>query len=145
LEPVLFGESRLNDKGSGEIEIDTAALAPFLQGSDHRLIVEAEVQDESRRTVRGKGQVLVVRRNLSATLTLDRNWYTPNSRAVVEVSLQTANGAGIAARGSLSLVRIRYSGTAKQQLHQEVEKTWEVRTDAQGRLSHRLDLGSEGQ
>jgi uncharacterized protein YfaS (alpha-2-macroglobulin family) len=144
-ELIRRGEARLNQDGTAEIEIDTAALQEALGSRDHRFIIEAEVRDESRRTIKGRGHVLMTQHEISASATLDRGWYAPDSQALVEVALRGANGDGMAAKGTLRLERIEYRGRGNSDIRVETVRTWEVQTDAAGRLAQRLPVGQEGQ
>jgi uncharacterized protein YfaS (alpha-2-macroglobulin family) len=144
-DPVRRGETRLNADGTAEIEIDSADLPAWPGERDHRFIIAAEVRDESRRTIKGRGYVLAARCELAASATLDRGWYGPNSEAVLEVLLRGTNGEGTAAKGTVRLERITYSRKRDREAQIETLRTWEIQTDASGRLVQRLPLASEGQ
>ncbi len=138
---LLRGEADLRDDGTVDIDINTAALG----GRDRLLTIEADVRDLSRRTIRGKGSLVVARQDRLATLELDRGWYRPGERPRVAVGLQTANGSGVTAAGSVRLSRIRYEGPDLQRFR--LEKVHELRatTGADGRVTVDLPSLAEGQ
>lgn len=144
-ELVTLGEARLDARGVVELSVNEAPAPYSFNAGDHRLIFEVEVRDESRRTITGRGQVLVTGRDLAATLELDRGWYLPNSEAVAAVTLRTAFGEGTGAAGTLRLTRITYAGPANRETRQEVLRTWEVKTNRRGRLTTRVAVRAEGQ
>jgi alpha-2-macroglobulin len=136
---VRQGEALLSDAGALDLDIDT------LPDIDQRLSIEAEVRDASRRTVRGKGEVLVVGRELQTDIELDRGWYEPDARGNVAVYVRSAVGTGAAVHGKLRVERISYSSRAPEQAHFETVSTQDLRTDSNGRCTAQLPALPEGQ
>jgi uncharacterized protein YfaS (alpha-2-macroglobulin family) len=144
--PVTHGEVSLDSRGTAEVEVDAAASPSAPGARDHQLVFEVEVRDDSRRTVQGRGQVAVRSRELAAAVELDRGWYTPNTEAVVDVTVRNAaTGKGVAADGTLRLTRISYAGPDNGETRLETVRTWAVRTDSRGRLTARVPVPAEGQ
>jgi len=140
-ESLLRGEAALRDDGSLDIDINTAVLG----GRDRLLTIEAEVRDLSRRTIKGKSNLVVARGDRLATLELDRGWYRPGERPRVAVALQSASGSGVSAQGSVRLSRIRYEGANLQQVRPEMIHELKTTTGADGRATLDLPELAEGQ
>jgi uncharacterized protein YfaS (alpha-2-macroglobulin family) len=139
--PIRSGETRLTARGTAEIDINTAALT----AGDQRLTIDVEVRDDSRRTVRGKGSVVVSRHDRMATLELDRPWYRPGERATVTLGLYTAEGLALVGEGKLHLARVQDSTSKHPKARLEIVREWKVTTKEDGRQSLRLPRLEEGQ
>jgi hypothetical protein len=139
--PIRNGEADLSDAGTVDIELGAGLTAQ----PNQRLIIEVEVRDASRRTIRGKGSVVVGRQDLAAFVELDRPWYGPQDQGQVEVNLHGVAGAALAVKGTLQLTRVHYRGPDHGQVRWEAVHSWGVATDQNGRLRQRLPLLPEGQ
>lgn len=112
-ELVAEGESPLNAEGTFTVKIDTA-LAKELHGNeDHRYAIEAEVTDESRRTIFGSGSVLAARRPFEVYVSLDRGYYQAGEQGKVTVYARTLDGREVKAAGELVLYHITYDKDGK--------------------------------
>jgi hypothetical protein len=144
-ELVAQGEAQLAADGSYEVEIDTARAKELLGDRDHRYTVEAEVRDESRRTIQGQGSVLATRQEFYAFVETRNGWYRPREEAFVEVRTLTPDNVPVAAKGEVVVARIRYGGPDNAAAQEEVIRRWEAETDAQGRLAFRFLVPQDGQ
>lgn len=112
-ELVAEGEAALNADGTFTVKIDTA-LAKELHGNeDHRYEIEAEVTDQSRRAIFGKGSVLAARRPFEVYVSADRGYYTAGQDAEFSVHARTLDGREVAAQGALVLYRVTYDKDGK--------------------------------
>lgn len=112
-ELVAEGEAALNADGTFTVKIDTA-LAKELHGNeDHRYEIEAEVTDQSRRAIFGKGSVLAARRPFEVYVSADRGYYTAGQDAEFSVHARTLDGREVAAAGELVLYRVMYDKDGK--------------------------------
>lgn len=112
-ELVAEGEAALNADGTFTVKIDTA-LAKELHGNeDHRYEIEAEVTDQSRRAIFGKGSVLAARRPFEVYVSADRGYYTAGQDAEFSVHARTLDGREVAAEGALVLYRVTYDKDGK--------------------------------
>lgn len=143
-ELVAQGAADLTADGSYEIEIDTTKAKEELGDRDHRYTVEAEVRDESRRTIEGQGSVIVTRQAFYAFVEADGGWYRPGNEVFVEVRALTPDNVPVAAKGEIAVRRIRYGGTANADVTEEIVKRWDAETDAEGRLSFKYLIPGEG-
>ncbi len=144
-ELVSQGEAALKPDGTYEVEIDTARAKLEQPDRDHRYTIEAEVRDASRRTIEGKGSVLATRQEFYAFVETDGGWYRPGNETFVEVRTLTPDNVPVAAKGEVSIARIRYGGPDNRQESEEIVKTWNAETDADGRLSFKYPIPGEGQ
>ncbi|WP_166647139.1 alpha-2-macroglobulin family protein [Prosthecobacter fusiformis] len=121
-ELVAEGESPLNADGSFTVKVDTS-LAKELHGDeDHRYAIEAEVTDESRRTIFGSGRVLAARRPFEVYVSLDRGYYQAGEEATVTVHARTMDGREVDCAGPLTLYRITYDkdgNPSEEAVHEE--------------------------
>lgn len=144
-ELVAQGEAALKPDGSCEVEIDTAPAKRELGNHDHRYTVEAEVRDESRRTIEGKGSVTATRQEFYAFVETTNGWYQPRNEAFIEVRTITPDNVPVATQGEVIVYRIRYEGANHSEAREEIVKQWKAETDAQGRLSFKYPIPGEGQ
>ncbi len=142
---VAQGTAQLAEDGSYEIEIDTSRAKEELGDRDHRYTVEAEVRDQSRRTIEGQGSVIVTRQAFYAFVETDGGWYRPQNEAFVEVRALTPDNVPVATKGEVIVYRIRYGGADNREVIEEVVKRWNAETDAEGRLSFKYPIPGEGQ
>jgi len=107
-ELVAEGEAPLNADGTFTVKVDTA-LAKELHGNeDHRYEIEAEVTDQSRRTIFGKGSVLAARRPFEVYVSTDRGYYNAGDSGTVNIHARTLDGREVKATGDLVLYRVTY-------------------------------------
>jgi uncharacterized protein YfaS (alpha-2-macroglobulin family) len=144
-ELVLKGEGKLASDGTFTLPIDTSKAKAELGDRDHRYTVEAEVRDESRRTIEGQGSLLATRQEFYAFVDTDGGWYQPKNEANVEVHTMTPDNQPVAAQGEVVVKRISYSGAGNSVPEETVVKRWNAETDPQGRLAFRYPIPAEGQ
>jgi uncharacterized protein YfaS (alpha-2-macroglobulin family) len=112
-ELVASGEAPLNADGTFTVKVDTA-LAKELHGDeDHRYEIEAEVTDQSRRTIFGKGTVLAARRPFEVYVSLDRGYYRTGESGEIRVHARTLDGRAVKGTGSLKIFRVTYDAEGK--------------------------------
>jgi uncharacterized protein YfaS (alpha-2-macroglobulin family) len=143
-ELVATGEGRLAADGTFAVEIDTSRAKAEQADRDHRYTIEAEVRDESRRTIEGQGSILATRQEFYAFIETDGGWYQPKNEALVNIRTLTPGNQPVAASGEVIVKRISYA--ADNPIAEEtVLKRWDAETDADGRLSFRYPIPQEGQ
>ena len=91
-----------------EIEIDTAAAKQFHPDQDHSYQIQAEVVDESRRTIVGTGRVLVARQPFKVHVWLDRGYYKVGDTIAVGTAARTLDAKPVIGEGTLRLLKIQY-------------------------------------
>ncbi|MES2594294.1 MAG: MG2 domain-containing protein [Verrucomicrobiota bacterium] len=107
-ELVAEGEAPLNADGTFTVKVDTT-LAKELHGDeDHRYEIDAEVTDQSRRTIFGKGSVLAARRPFEVYASTDRGYYNAGDSGTVNIHARTLDGREVKATGEVVLYRVTY-------------------------------------
>jgi uncharacterized protein YfaS (alpha-2-macroglobulin family) len=144
-ELVAQGEGPLKTDGTYNVEFDTAPALRALGDRDHRYTIEAEVRDASRRTITGQGDVKVTRQQFYAFAETTNGWYMPQEDAFVDVRTLTADNLPVATHGKITVYRISYEGAGQSVEKEEPVKSWDAETDADGRLSFKYPIPSEGQ
>ncbi|MGZ4974486.1 MAG: alpha-2-macroglobulin family protein, partial [Limisphaerales bacterium] len=139
---VAQGEAELSADGSYEVEIDTTKAKAELGDRDHRYTIEAEVRDASRRTIEGSGSVLVTRQEFYAFMESNAGWYEAKNEALLSVRTLTPNNEPVATKGEVIVYRISYKDS---QPEETIVRRWDAETDADGRLSFKYAIPSEGQ
>lgn len=144
-ELVAEGTTRLNAEGVAEVDIRTARARQLLPDRDHRYTVEAEVRDASRRTIEGKGSIVVTNRQFYAFLDLDRGWCRPGETAHIRVRTLTAENVPVAAKGELTVYRLQYRNAGRSMPEEQVVRQQEAATDAEGKLLFDYIVPKSGQ
>ena len=129
-EVVAENQVDIGHDGTVKIEIDTS-LAKEMHGDiDHKYEITAEVTDESRRTIVGKGNVLVARRPFKVYAWVNRGHYRIGDVIRADFSAQTLDNKPVKGKGVLKLFKITYD-----EKHLPVEKLvrkWDLHTDDEG-------------
>ena len=144
-ELVSQGQGALKADGTYAVEFDTAPALRDLGDRDHRYTIEAEVRDASRRTITGQGDIKVTRQQFYAFAETKNGWYMPQEDAFVDVRTLTADNTPLATKGQVTVYRISYTGADNAVEKEDVVKSWDAETDADGRLSFKYPIPSEGQ
>ena len=84
-EVVAEAEVKLGKDGTIKVPIDTAPAKAIHGDKDHRYEITAEVTDQSRRTIVGKGRVLVAQRPFRVYAWVDFSPTIPNRAASVMI------------------------------------------------------------
>lgn len=143
-ELVAQGKGELKSDGTYDVQFDTAPAKRDLGNHDHRYTIEAEVRDESRRTITGQGDVKVTRQAFYAFAEANNGWYQPQSDAFIEIRTLAPDNVPVATEGKVTISNIQYDSS--QSAAKEVEvKSWNASTDKEGRLSFKYSIPSEGQ
>jgi len=141
-EVVADGEVKISKDGTVRIEIDTE-LARLIHGdTDHRYTINAEVRDQSRRTIVGQGDVLVARRPFKVYAWTDRGHYRVGDTVRAGFKVQTLAAKPVQGEGLLRLHRIAY----RDNLPRETEvNRWKLDPDAEGRADIQIQAARSGQ
>ena len=142
-EVVAEVEREIGPEGTIDVEIDTLVAKELHGDSDHQYTITAEVRDESRRTIVGKGKVLVARKPFKVFTWVDRGYYRVGDMVEANFLAQTLDHKPVAGKGVLKLLKITYD--AKQQPIETPVQTWNVDTDAEGRAEQQIKASAKGQ
>ncbi len=143
--PEVIADStlKLDKDGEGKITIDTAITKAMHGDTDHRYEITVEVTDESRRTIVGKGNVLVARKPFKVYVWLDRGYYNVGDTIHASLFAQTLDNKPVKGHGVLNLYKIKYDkdGTPRESTVQQ----WQLDTDAQGKAKVQINAMIAGQ
>jgi len=128
--------------GSIEVEIDTAIAKQFHPDQDHRYQIQAEVVDQSRRTIVGNGQVLVARQPFRVYVWADRGHYRVGDTLAIGCAARTLDGQPVEGSGTLRLLKIQYDQA--EPVETEVG-SWDLATTASGRAELQIKASQPGQ
>ena len=141
-EVVAEREVQIGKDGTLEVEIDTSVAAEIHGDMDHRYEVTAEVRDKSRRTIVGKGSVLVTRDPFKVYAWVDRGHYKAGQTVQASFSARTPDGKPVKGRGQLRLLRVTWKGD--EPVEKAVEQ-WDLDPDADGRAAMQFVAAGAGQ
>ncbi len=146
-EVVAEQEVALDEDGTIEVEIDTAVAKQFHPDHDHSYQIQAEVVDESRRTIVGNGRVLVAREPFKVHMWLDRGYYRAGDTIAIGAAARTLDGKPVAGTGKLRLLKVQYEDA--QPVETEVA-AWaldiaEGASDSRGQAEMQIKASEPGQ
>lgn len=141
-EVIAEREVALGVDGTIEVEIDTAIAKLLHPDQDHRYQIQAEVVDESRRTIVGSGQVLVAREPFKVHLWLDRGYYRAGDTIGIGTAARTLDGKPVRGTGTLRLLKVQYKDA--QPVETQVG-SWELPTGEDGQARLQIKASEPGQ
>ncbi len=142
-EVVAQIEQEFAEDGQIQLTIDTGTAKQLYGNRDHRYEIVAEVRDLSRRTVVGRGQVLVGRKQFRLQAWTNGGHFRSGEMVTALAQASNLSGQPISGLGRLQLLRIRYD--AQQQPQESALQHWELPFDEHGRAEQRLQILQPGQ
>jgi uncharacterized protein YfaS (alpha-2-macroglobulin family) len=144
-EVVAEREVPIGTDGTVAVEIDTSIAQAVHPDEDHRYSIQAEVVDESRRTIVGTGDVLVARKPFNVFAWVDRGYYRVGDTINASFSARRLDNKPVEGAGKLRLLKISY-GPAPERKPVETEvRSWNLATSAEGRAEIQLKASEKGQ
>ncbi len=142
-EVVLENEAPIGPDGTVTIDIDTALAKEPHGDEDHRYEIAVEVTDESRRTIVGKGSVLVARQPFKVNLWTDRGHYEVGQEINLGIKAHTLDHKGVKGDGKVQLFKLSYNDKGEPQ-EREV-KVQDFKTDGEGSANLKFSATEAGQ
>jgi hypothetical protein len=142
-EVIAENETDIPEDGILKVSIDTGFAKEMHGDKDHRYEITAEVTDLSRRTIVGKGQVLVARKPFKVYAWVDRGHYRTGDTIKADFSALTLDNQPVKGKGVLTLFKVSYD--KKMQPEEKPVAEWNLDTDEQGRASKQLTASASGQ
>lgn len=142
-EVVAEQEVDIRPDGTIQVEIDTTLAKEIHSDQNHRYEITAEVTDASRRTIVGKGEVLVAREPFQVFAWVDRGFYRVGDAIQASFQVQTLDGKPVPAKGKLRLYQVEYTDEAKPV--ETLAREWELDPDRQGHASLTIQASAPGQ
>ena len=142
-ELVMDNEAKISPDGTVKIEIDTAVAKALFGDKDSRYEITAEVIDQSRRTIVGKGSVIAAREPFKVYCWVNSGYYKAGDTVGANFNVRTVDGKGVKGFGDLKLIKIKYD--AKGLPVETVVQTWKLDTDERGCASLKIKASEMGQ
>jgi uncharacterized protein YfaS (alpha-2-macroglobulin family) len=141
-EIVAEAEVDISEDGTVKVEIDTALAKEIHGDQDHRYEITAEVVDESRRTIVGRGEVLVARKLFQVFAWVNRGHYRTGDDVQASFQAQTLDQKPVHGKGELTLYSIDYKDGEPEE---KVVEQWSLDTSEQGRAKQQFKAAAPGQ
>ncbi len=141
-EIVAEAEVVIGRDGIVNVEIDTSFTKEVHGNTDHRYEITAEVTDRSRRTIVGKGTILVARKPFKVYAWVDRGHYRTGDVVHADFSARTLDNKPVKGKGLLTLYKISYRDKTPEET---IVQKWNISTDDQGRASIQIKASKKGQ
>ncbi|MFO0788040.1 MAG: MG2 domain-containing protein [Pirellulales bacterium] len=144
-EIVAEREVPIGADGTVKVEIDTSLAKELHSDQDHRYEIQAQVVDQSRRTIVGSGQVLVARKPFNVYTWVDRGYYRVGDTITVNCAARRLDSKPVEGMGKLRLLKITY-GPAPERKPTETEvRSWSLATSSEGIGEIQLKASEKGQ
>ncbi|QDT97044.1 alpha-2-macroglobulin family protein [Gimesia aquarii] len=142
-ELVLSNTVDIGPDGKVDIKIETALAKAIHGDQDHKYEITAEVVDESRRTIVGKGTVLVSRKPFKVFAWMNRGYYQVGDTMTASFKAQTLDSKPVTGKGKVILYRVTYDdqGTPKETAVQD----WELNPADDGTANQKMSATQTGQ
>lgn len=142
-ELVMENEAVVGADGTVEISIDTQAAKLLHGGTDHRYEIIAEVTDQSRRTITGKGEVLAARKPFQVYAWVDRGYYQTGEVVKASFTARTLDQKPVSGKGEARLYRIHYD--KNNDVTETLEQSWYLNPGEDGKAELTFNAGKPGQ
>lgn len=143
-EIVVEREVPIAPDGTVTVDIDTSLALATHPDQDHRYEIQAEVVDQSRRSIVGRGEVLVSREPFRVFAWVDRGYYRVGDTINAAFAARRLDGEGVEGTGKLRLLKIGYDEQNDKPVETEV-LTWELNTDETGQAKLPIKASEQGQ
>jgi alpha-2-macroglobulin len=144
-EVVAEREAAIGPDGTHQVEIDTSLAQATHPDQDQRYQIEAQVVDQSRRTIVGNGEVLVARQPFSVFAWVDRGYYRVGDTITASFAARRLDGHGVAGAGKLQLLKISYDAQHSDKPIETEVRTWDLATGADGLAELPIKASEKGQ
>lgn len=142
-EVVMSNTVPIGADGEVEIKIDTALAKAIHGDQDHRYEITAEVVDESRRTIVGKGSVLVARKPFKVYAWMNRGYYRVGDTMTASFKAQTLDQKPVQGTGKIVLYRISYDQQGEP--NETAVQEWDVDPGKDGSATQKMSATQAGQ
>ncbi len=142
-ELVMENEVQIGEDGTVEIEIDSSLAKELHPDKDHRYEITAEVVDQSRRTITGKGSVIAARKPFKVYSWTDQGYYRTGDVITANFAARTVDGKPVKGKGRLKLLGIKYGKEMKPD--ETTLESWKLEANEEGRASQQIKAAKPGQ
>ncbi|HEX4413530.1 MAG TPA: MG2 domain-containing protein [Lacipirellulaceae bacterium] len=144
-EIIAEREVPIGADGTVKVEIDTSVAKDLHPDQDHRYEIQAEVVDQSRRTIVGKGDVLVSRKPFNVYAWIDRGYYHVGDSITASFAARRIDGKPVEGAGKLRLLKITYGPEPDRKPIETEVHAWTLATNAEGKSEIQLKASEKGQ
>jgi len=144
-EVVVECEAEIGADGTLEVQIDTSLAKALHPHQDHRYQIQAEVVDQSRRTIVGNGHVLVSQHPLKVFAWVDRGYYRVGDTIEANFAARRVDGEPVQGNGVLKLLKIDYDDAEDPQPIETEVRRWDLATNDQGQARLQISASKQGQ
>ncbi len=108
-EIVSEGEAAIGADGKFEIEIDSSLAKIIYPNDDQKYEIEAEVVDQSRRTIVGKGSVYAARKPFQTYVWFERGFYKVGDKATARFQARRLDEKPVVGTATVKLYKVEYA------------------------------------
>lgn len=142
-EVVAEREVEIAPDGTVDVEIDTLPAKEIHGDQDHAYTINAEVTDESRRTIVGEGKVLVARKPFKVFAWVDKGHYRVGETVHAHFQTLTLDQKPVKGAGVLKLFRVTYDKDANP-IETEAA-SWNLDANDEGTATQQIAASQAGQ
>jgi uncharacterized protein YfaS (alpha-2-macroglobulin family) len=141
-EVIAEQEVAIGPDGTVKVVIDTSVAKQFHPDHDHSYQIQAEVVDQSRRTIVGNGRVLVARQPFRVYVWTQRGYYRVGDTIQIGAAARTLDDKPVEGKGVLRLLKVKYEDA--KPVETEVGR-WELATGEEGKADLQIKASEPGQ
>jgi uncharacterized protein YfaS (alpha-2-macroglobulin family) len=142
-ELVMENEVGIGEDGTVKIVIDGSVAKALHGDKDHRYEITAEVVDQSRRTIYGKGSVIAARKPFSVYGWVNRGFYYVGDAVTANFAARTVDGKPVKGTGTLKLLKVKYDAQGNPK--ETAIQSWRVDTNDEGLATQQIKAAENGQ
>lgn len=142
-EVISDNEVEIGEDGMVKVEIDTSLAKAMHGDTDHKYEITAEVVDASRRTIVGKGSVLVARKPFHVYAWTDRGHYRVGDVVKADFSARTLDQMPVTGAAKVTLYSVSYDEDRTPV--ETAVRSWDLRMDGEGKSTLELKASRSGQ
>jgi len=143
--PEIVAENTvpIGKDGTVKIKIDSAVAKALFGHLDHQYNITAEVTDESRRTIVGKGSVIAARQPYQVHAWMNGGHYRVADTMTARFQARRPDGKAVLGSGVVTLYGVTFD--KKGLPHEKALQTWKVKTDENGSITQQMEATQAGQ
>ncbi|MBP5622861.1 MAG: alpha-2-macroglobulin, partial [Thermoguttaceae bacterium] len=146
-EVVAEGDAKLEADGTFEIEVDSSLAKLIYPNDDQEYEITAEVTDQSRRTISGKGKVYAARKPFQTYVWFDRGYFRVGDTMNLGFQARRLDGKAVPGNAVVKLYKVAYEKTddnSVKPIETEVFAS-ELKTNDEGKGTVEIKAAEPGQ
>ena len=142
-ELLVDTSSEIGSNGELEFTVDTSLAKELFGDRDHKYEVVAEVVDESRRTIVGKGEIIVPHKAFKVYTWLNKGHFDTGETIKASFYAQTPDRKPVEGKGKVELKQITYN--EEDEPEEKIVQSWKLDTDSEGKSRLQINALKKGQ